>query len=510
MRSTFHSLETAKRSIFTQQASINTVGHNIANANTLGYSRQRVSSVASRPIEAFGMSRSTAPGQLGTGVEFTAINRIRTGFLDDQFRNQSKYVGNWSVQADTLNKLEGVVNEPSDTGIRTVLDKFYQAWSDLSKDPENVTGRKIVRETAMALTDAFNQASKRLSDLTADLTTNIEVKATEANTMLRTIASLNLEIRKIEALGDHANDLRDQRDLLADQLSQIVNVQVTEQADGYSISMGGVLLVEGDTYGELSAASLQGAFQSGDLNNGEIYGMFVSRDVHVANYVRQLDTFANTLANGEIQITLPAGTVKPGTTVPITAPETITVKGLNGLHKLGYTLEQPAANGLDFFTFKPGADGITAASIQVNPLIAADTNKIATSMRTITENGVTTVVKGNNTLALLMSEIKEVEFKFDQSATGNGVTEATLNNFYNAMVGALGVNAQEASRQYYNSVAQMDQVDSNRQSVSGVSLDEEMSDLIKFQHAYGAAARFMTTFDQMIDKLINGTGVVGR
>ncbi|UVI29897.1 flagellar hook-associated protein FlgK [Paenibacillus spongiae] len=510
MRSTFHTLETTKRSLFTQQAAINTVGHNIANANTEGYSRQRVTMVASRPIEAFGMNRSTAPGQLGTGVEFTAISRIRTAFLDDQFRNQAKYVGNWSVQTDTLSKLEAIVNEPSDSGIRTVMDKFYQAWSDLSKDPENVTGRKIVRETAVALTDSFNQISKQLTDLNADLTTNIEVKATQANTMLNTIASLNAEIRKIEALGDHANDLRDQRDLLTDQLSQIVNVQVVEQADGYSISMGGTNLVEGDVVTELSSASLTAAFQSGDLNNGEVYGMFVARDVYVADYRRQLDTMANTLANGDIQITLPAGSVKPGTTTPITAPETITVKGINGLHKLGYTLEEPATTGLDFFTFKAGENGITAASIQLNPIISADTNKIASSMRTTTANGVTSVVKGNNTLALIMSELKDTPFKFDQTATGNGITEATIGNFYNSMVGSLGVQSQEAYRQYQNSVAQTELVDSNRQSVSGVSLDEEMSDLIKYQHAYSAAARVMTTFDQMLEKLINGTGVVGR
>ncbi|PZD97834.1 flagellar hook-associated protein FlgK [Paenibacillus sambharensis] len=506
MRSTFHTLETAKRSLFTQQAAINTVGHNIANANTEGYSRQIVKMAAARPIEAYGMSRSVAAGQLGTGVEFTSIERVRISFLDDQFRNQSKYLGSWSVQSDTLEKLEAVVNEPSDTGIRSVLDKFWNSWSDLSKDPENITGRKIVRENALALTDSFNQVSKQLQDLNADLTSNIEVKATQINTMLSTISSLNNEINRIEGLGDHANDLRDQRDLLTDQLSQIVNIQAAEGAQGYTITMGGQVLVQGVNVAPVTAASLEAAYTSGALNNGEVFGMIVSRDIYVKEYQQQLDTLANTLANGEFEITMPAGSTIPGEAAPLTAPRVITVNGINGLHKLGYTLESPAKAGLDFFTFKNGAAGITASSIQVNPEIVSDSNKIATSARV--ENGET--VKGNNTLALLMAELRDVKFKFDETAIGGSISSATISDNYNAMVGSLGVQAQEAKRQATNSKAQVDLVNSNRESVSGVSLDEEMSELIRFQHAYSAAARIMTTFDQMLEKLINGTGVVGR
>lgn len=509
MTSTFHSIETAKRTLFTQQTAINTVGHNISNANTEGYSRQRVTMVTTKPMEAFGMNRSTNAGQIGTGVEASSINRIRTAFLDDQYRNQSKYTGSTSVQSDTLNKLESIVNEPSDSGIRTVMDKFYKAWSDLSKDPENVTGRKIVRESAMALTDSFNQTSKQLSDLSADLTSSIDVKATQANTYINTIASLNAEIKRIKSLGDSPNDLEDQRDLMTDKLSQIVNVQVTDTPDGYTVAMGSINLVNGSQAAPLSAATLNSAYQSGDLNNGEVFGMITSRDVSVADYQRQLDTLANTLANGEIQVTVPAGSVLPGTTTPLATDTTMTVQGINGLHKLGYSMGTPATGGLEFFTAKAGT-AITASSIQLNTAIANDTNKIATSMRTVNENGTPTVVNGNNSLALLMSELSEVKFKFDQSATGNGISEATISNFYSSMVGALGVQSEEAARQYQNSVAQQDQVDSSRQSVSGVSLDEEMSDLIKYQHAYGAAARFMTTFDQLLEKLINGTGVVGR
>jgi len=506
MRSTFHTLETAKRSLFTQQAAINTVGHNIANANTKGYSRQIVNMAAARPIEAYGLNRSVAPGQLGTGVEFTSINRIRTSFLDDQFRNQNKYLGSYEVQADTLDKLEAIVNEPGDSGIRTVLENFWNSWSDLSKDPENVTGRKIVRENALALVDAFNQTSRQLTDLGEDLTNNIEVKATEVNTILNTIASLNTEIRRIEGLGDHANDLRDQRDLLADNLSKIVNVTVQDTETGYTVSMGATVLVAGAVAAPVTADSLETAYAGGDLNSGEVYGMIVSRDRYVADYRRQLDTLANTLANGQIEVMVPAGSVLPGTTTPLAVDTPVTVNGINGLHRLGYTLEggTPPATGVDLFTFAAGASGITAASIRLNPVVAADTNKIATSLRLDTTGA---VVKGNNTLALIMSELKDVKFRFDETSSGGSVYDSTLGDYYNSTVGALGVQAQEANRQLINTKSQLDQVDSSRQSVSGVSLDEEMSDLIRYQHAYSAAARVMSTFDELLNKLINGTAV---
>lgn len=518
MRSTFHTLETSKRSLFTQQTAINTVGHNIANANTKGYSRQVVSMTAARPIEAYGMSRSVVPGQLGTGVEFTDIRRIRTAFLDDQYRNQNKLVGTYSVQADTLDKLEAIINEPSDFGLRSVLEQFWNAWSDLSKDPENVTGRKIVRESALALVDAFNSISRQLDDLSADLTTSIGVKATEINTIIETIASLNTEIRRIEGLGDKANDLRDQRDLLVDNLSRIANVSVVESGAGYTVSIGGIVVVDGSTFTPVTADALAAAVQSGDLNSGEIHGMIVSRDTYVAEYRRQLDSLANTLANGQIQVTIPKGSYIPPNAVtvpplppgqPLANDTVVTVNGINGLHRLGYTLEggTPPAAGLPFFTASDGSGTITAGNLRLNPVIEADVSKIATSMRLDTSGA---VVRGNNTLALLMSELKEVSFRFDETASGNGVTNAKLGDYYNALVGEMGVASNRAQRNMLNAQMQLDQVEANRQSVSGVSLDEEMSDLIRFQHAYNAAARLMTSFDEMLNKLINGTGVVGR
>ncbi|MDR6883482.1 flagellar hook-associated protein FlgK [Bacillus sp. 3255] len=518
MRSSFMGLETAKRSLFTQQAALQTTGHNIANANTEGYSRQVVNMTASQSLEPLSLYRSTIPGQMGTGVEFSSITRIREKFLDEQFRNENKSLGNATIQADTLDKLEAIVTEPSDTGLQAVLSKFWSSWSDFSKDPNNVTGRKIVKENAMALGDALNYTSTKLSELSSDLSKNISVKAEEMNSMTSNIAKLNAEIQRVEGLGDDANDLRDQRDLLTDKLSKIVNISVQDTPEGYTINMGATNLVTGATSATLTADILNSSVP-GSLTDGEVYGMIISRDQYVKDYQNQLDVLANTIANGDVTVTIPSGSVLPDGTVlngvsysdangnrTLTSDLTVTVKGLNGLQKLGYNLNTPAGTGVEFFTAKDGSGTITAANFQVNPIIQNDPTRIASSMAV--SGTPPKAIQGNNALALLTSQLKDSAFTFvDANGTS---TKATVNDYFSAVVGQLGIESSDAQRQLTNQQALVDQVDSRKLSVSGVSLDEEMSNMIKFQHAYSAAARVMTTFDEMLDKLINGMGTVGR
>jgi flagellar hook-associated protein 1 FlgK len=524
MRSTFSGIELSKRSLFAELTALQTTGHNIANANTRGYSRQVVNFVATRPLEYPGLMRSNTPGQIGQGVEFDRIYRIREKFLDDQYRNENKNLGDWSVRKDTLQKLEAIINEPTDTGIRQVIQNFWNAWQELSKAPDNLTARAVVKESALALVDAFNHTAKQLQDLSNDITDNINVKVSQINTILDQIARLNQEIYRIEGLGNDANDLRDQRDVLVDDLSRIVNISVTETEQGYTIRMGNVELVSGNTATQVSAASLATAYQTGDLNSGEVYGMILSRDVFVASYREQLDTMVRTLVEGDVQVTLPAGTVVPNGTVingvtysgtiaqrTLASDTTVTVKGINGLHQLGYTLTDPPAKGEPFFVMKPGASSFSAESITVNPLIANNVENIAASMRTYMDGATEKVVAGNNSLALLMAGLKNAKFDFDPANTGQTVLNGgTMDEFFRAIVGEIGVQTQEAERQTDNQQLLVDQVEARRQSISGVSLDEEMANMIKFQHAYNAAARALTTFDELLDKLINGTGVVGR
>jgi len=531
MRSTFTGLEISKRSLFTHQAALQTTSHNISNSNVRGFTRQVVNMVATKPLEAIGMQRSTVPGQMGQGVEFDHINRIRNGFLDHQYYNENKSLGMWETKKLTLEKLENIINEPSDTGIRQVIQNFWNSWQELSKAPDNLTARAVVKESALALTDAFNHTAKQLKDFSGDLTDNINVKVSQINSMLTEVASLNRQITRIEGLGDHANDLRDQRDVILDDLSKIINISVSEDENGYNISMGGAPLLASDSATletPVTADFLVASAGSGDLNNGEVYGLIYSRDTLVQTYREQLDNMVKSFVTGDLKITIPAGSVIPEGTVLNGTPFngrvdqrtlsddlTVTIPGFNALHKLGYTGGKTLSAGGDFFTFKPGATDFTAESITVNKDIVDDVGKIAASMRTYMDNSTVPptekVVSGNNTLALLLAGVKDAKLDYDPSNSGRSVLNTgTLDEYLRAVVGSIGVLSQEAKRQASNQEMLVLQIDAQRQSISGVSLDEEMSNMIKFQHAYNAAARAMTTFDQVLDKVINSMGIVGR
>ncbi|AOZ93235.1 flagellar hook-associated protein FlgK [Paenibacillus crassostreae] len=519
MTSTFHSIETSKRSLFTQTAALSTTGHNIANANTAGYSRQVVKMTESIPMAPFAFLRSTAPGQLGTGSEFVSIERVRVSFLDDQFRNESSSQGAWDVKFSTLEKLEATLNEPSDSGLAKVINNFWDAWSDFSQDPQDITNRKIVKETTLALTDALNQMSTQMSELTTDLTSNLALQTSSINSLLSQVGGLNANIAKIEGLGDNANDLRDQRDYAIDQLSKLANVQVTPLENGYQVTLAGQVVVTGDTVTEITPETLQAGYAGGTLTSGETYGTIYSRDVYVADYQNQLNQLVNSLANGDVEITIPAGSIVPEGTIlngitysnannnrKVASDLTVTVQGINGLHKLGYTLagDSPVAGG-DFFVSKDGS-ALTAGNVTLSQLIQDDPNNIASSIRTDGTGTDEKVVAGNNSLALLMSGLKNGKFDFGTAFS----KPATIDDYFTSIVGQIGVESKEVGRQVQNAQLLTDQVDASRQSISGVSLDEEMSNMIKFQHAYSAASRFMTTMDELLNKLINSTGVVGR
>lgn len=511
MRSTFGGLEIAKRSLFTHQAALTTTGHNISNTNTAGYTRQTVKFVAARPMEAVGMQRSNLPGQSGQGVEFSGIERIREQFLDDQFINEQKSLGEWTIRSDTLEKLEKVINEPSDTGIRQTIEGFWNAWQELTKNPDSMTNRVLVKERTIAMTDALNDTATKLNDLSKDLTENVGVKAQQIDTILGQVARLNNEIFRVEGLGNDANDLRDQRDLLVDDLSKMINISVTEQTSGYNITMGNASLVEGNTKQvEVTSAYLEAAF-NGNMQTGEVYGMILSRDTIVRSYMDELNTMVKSMVNGQVEITLPANTMLPtgvtltatdGNTVTgtLTAEKTVLVNGLNGLHQLGYDMN--GNRGAPFFQMTTGSE---AATLKLNQSILDDVFTIAAANRTyVDEEGNTKVVQGSNELALLVAGLRNKKLEYTSGQTG------TVDDFFRSIITKLGIEGQEAHRQMANQQVLVEHVQSRRQSVSGVSLDEEMANMIKYQHAYNAAARAMTTYDEMLDKVINGMGVVGR
>lgn len=492
--STFHGLEMAKRALAAQQSALYTTGHNISNANTEGYTRQRVNFETLPAFPNGSRNRPQIPGQLGQGVQPGSVERIRDSFLDLQFRAENSKSGYWETMSSSLYRMESLLNEPSESGLANTMDKFWQSLQDLSVNPENTGARSVVVQRGLAVADTFNYLQKNLQKMQDDTSNQISVTIKDANSLLSQINSINNQIKEIEPHGYLANDLYDKRDVLIDQLSSIVNIKVhrVETSESALDIAGGLTRIElindnGTSY--TPAITL--------LNPGE-----------EPNYL-EIDSATNSITIGNnTNVILPSGSLKALIDVHGGTPnedivsyglmlqelnkmaETFTAK-FNEIHSGGFDLnKQPGAD--DFFEY---ANGV----MTINETIVEDPNLFAASADETAGNG-------DNALALA----KMFETVFNDAtppSIGNGTS---IKGFYEGLIGSLGVSAQEANRMADNTAVLRSQVEEQRMSVSSVSLDEEMTNMIKFQHAYNAAARSMTAMDEILDRIINNMGLVGR
>lgn len=315
MSSTFAGLNTMVRGLYAQQTSLDTVGHNVSNASTAGYSRQSVELATTSPETIYTGNGSV---QKGTGVSVVSITRARDALVDKQMWKETSTLNYGQATQSSLSKIEGAFGEPSATGIQTVLNNFWDSLQTLATNATDVGIRTAVRERGVALVNTITHSAQQLKDMVADINSVIDVKVSSINQSTSEIASLNKQIRNIELGGlDHANDLRDKRDLLVDQLSALVDVRVTEVADGtYTIQSGNAILVNGDDCRKLTTnapagtatvdsdynyeiknISLAGSFQPVTFSNGQIQGLINMRDVTVKSYLNNLSTISQFLQN---------------------------------------------------------------------------------------------------------------------------------------------------------------------------------------------------------------------
>lgn len=531
MRSTWHGLETAKRALFANQAALNTTGHNIANASTPGYSRQRANFETTASLEYPGLTRSVEAGQLGTGVVVESIERIREGFLDLQYRNENRTSGEWEIRQDSLDKLQAIMNEPSDTGLSKVLNNFFLSWQTLGRN-KDMPARNTVKQATLDLVESFQRMDAKLVELDKDIGESVGDKVTEFNSLTGQIVDLNKQINQLEVLGDNANDLRDRRDYLTDQLSKIGGISARELPNGtYTISLGTTVIVNG------TAPAVQLSYDAATnatnlpVASGEIGGLIASRTEYVNVYRDQLDSLVNGLVNGKIQSTLPNdytldssvtalpydvrlpnGTVlNAGDAVPaggvLPKGSQITFNGLNELHSFGFTAKKPTDQAGPLFETSDGSTVFNARNIRLAKAIIDDVQNIASSNATYIDPGTgdTYVKEGNGDAAFMIGEAVTAVIDFKDGLPPNGaiLARGTVADYLRASVGQLGLQAQTAERQVENQDALLRQIDNRRMSVSGVSLDEEMSNMIKFQQSYAAAARVVSTLDTLLDTIIN-------
>lgn len=642
MYSTFHGLETARRGMVTHQASLYTTGHNIANANTPGYSRQRVNLAQAEPFPKPSLNRPDIPGQLGTGVHAESITRVRDQFLDLQYRNENSKYGYWAARFSALEKMEDIMNEPSTTGLANSMDKFWNALQDLSVHPEDSGARAVVRDRGKSLAETFNYVSDSLKTVQRGISEEIGGTIHNVNTILRQINNLNEQISKVEPHGYIPNDLYDRRDVLVDQLSQIVNIQVervpsggnaSAEAEGlFTIKLAdehgrgmGITLVDGkmqshnefkvtydedtglvdkvyigsakalesgqnlDTVGGVSSFTVDRFRSQGTLSaQMEAYGyldkdgneagtyptMLHDLDMMVYTFVQEFNAVHRAgwtltdVQNGEKESEIDFFSFINFETEPISPPDykgaasrlqvsqeirealdniaasksaesygemepdvgnvdelgSVTVRGTytgatTGTFTLQIRYEESSGawsygiddgTGLSWTSFpnQDDAPNFTLDGLQINVSLV-DTNKLDTgetgtwSLSNLEAGEPVTGYSGDGSNALALANVKDARLNYGGSTT-------SVHSFYQALIGDMAVHTNEANRMMENTDILRDSVDTKRMSTSNVSLDEEFTDMVRFQHGYNAAARMITTIDQLLDRIINQMGVVGR
>jgi len=449
----------AGQALMTQQQAISVTSHNIANVNTPGYSRQRLIMTTNTPLD-------SSIGPMGNGVGGEAIERIYDRFLNAQISNESQGLGRWDAQKDAVELVEMIFNEAGGSGLSQAMSKFWDAWQSLTIDPDGTDERQVLLTTSQVLAATFNQLDSDLSQSQQDLDLAIQGTVADINRLSEQLSDLNAKIISSEVGSLSANDYRDQRDLVLKELSELIDVNAFEDSNGalsVLVANGRPLVTAGEFWQlstETNAAGLQDvvwvddagntANITPDISGGKLKGSIEVRDVIIPDYMTRLDTLAGTLRTD-----------------------------VNLLHQGGFDL-----NGIGGEEFFIGTG--TAADLEVNPNIVGDLDFIAAASDATTVPG-----DGSNAI-----EIAKLQYQLSMGGT------QSYNDYYSSIVRDVGSEVLKSDAYYHHQSDMISQLENQRESVSGVSLDEEMINLIKFQNAYSAAAKLITTADEMMQTVL--------
>ncbi|MEY8414971.1 flagellar hook-associated protein FlgK [Tissierella praeacuta] len=451
--------------------SLDTVSHNISNANNPNYVRQSA-------IHANNPYTTDGRFQKGTGVNVIEVRQIRDEFLDIKVRREITTFGYHYAKSQILEDLEGVFNEISNSSLQKVMHEFWKNWNELSKEPDSLTIRGLVHESSVAFTDTANHISRQLNDIRQNLNKEILVKVDEVNNILNEIGQLNNNIKLVEGEGSRikANDFRDERNALLDRLSELIPVTSYENAYGETVvSLQGRDLINGNYISTIDIKNDENGLghiywknsnEKIELNGqGELAGFIDVRDSSMVTYMNKLDELVGEFANE-----------------------------VNKLHERGFDLERNN-NKIPFFIGSGGK--ITAANIKVNPELS-NYNKIAIS----STNG----AKGDGEIAKEICKLRDKKLYGDR----NGEKDMDIEGYYRNIILTLGIEREASQSIAKNQGFLIKAIDDKRKSISNVSLDEEMADMIRFQHSYSANSRVINAIDEMIETVVTRVGLVGR
>ena len=623
MANSFAGIEIGKRSLMAHASQIQTAGHNIANADTEGYSRQRVIVKAFEPIYRPDLSREQVPGQIGQGSVAESVERIRDELLEARIVEQGNLESFWETRDKYCSMLESVYNEPGGVSVRTNMDKFWDAWQELSMYPESDASRQAVVVRGETLADSVRQQYRSLRSIADQIDGDIRAVVRQANELARQISDLNDQIVRSQAMGDNPNDLMDRRDLLVAKLSSLVNVTVSQNdEDEFMVHTDGQIFVQGSLarqidiegdasnngYARLSWADtkIEAHFEGGTLGalvalrdkdvRGEIQSLNsmalsfadLVNDVHRAasgksgstgldffvrhdfienatgSYDRDGDgaedstyvfriTGSNALsAQAQIGLegTLRLSSAEGTTDVRYFATDTVEdlIARINDspsevkayLDREGHLALKgaPASDtqNPDFVIrhvedsgrFLTGYAGLLAASGEDG---AFDFNR-ADAVATLTTERFSVAPVANPAAYIavekaITGDVSNVAAGFagmkGYAEAGDGTAasqiaairntavmigkQKTFDDYFADAVTNIALKGEQAQNQLESQSRIMGDLRALRDSISGVNIDEELADIIKFQHGYNVAAKFISVQDELLDVLMNRLGV---
>lgn len=600
MSGLFATFNIVKRGMMAQQTALHVVSHNVANANTEGYSVQRADLKTSEPFGMPSLSSAGSVGQLGTGVLVSSITRSRDIFLDGQIRKEQSTVSNYEGREEFLSEIETIFMEPSDTGLSTNLSKFWDAWNQVAMNPESSTARTLVVENADDLATSIRHNYEQLSNLEVNAGDIIKNQVFETNSILQQIKDVNEQIKAVVVSGMQPNDLLDKRDELLNKLSERFSYDIT-QTDFQGIDI--TPKVEGSTLGSIvkdgsvnynldyiagcnissdnSKLELQ-LYLQGDSDNPKTVSLDLTTDKALIDKIAnvQKDAGGNwsvTGLNVHAVFSTYDNTTNPPTWTNLNGPAQFKDGSLKGYESIKTDIEDyksrlnklaraltvavntihsntsggttTAKDNMNFFVTDAenndykndptksisvisALEGIDepAKNIQVNKRFVDDVSAIDTGKdESANGNGErATLIGGLRNLRVDIQSITRDSFLKDNfgftnltlplssdpsSPTYKDLTEITpktkdsgftIDSYFKDAISKLGVDSEQAQRMVKNQGALLAQLETRRESISGVSLDEEMTNMIQFQRSYEANAKMISVIDQLLDVVVNG------
>lgn len=623
MASSFAGIEIGKRSLMAHSTQISTAGHNISNADTEGYSRQRVNVRAFDPLYRPDLERAQVAGQIGQGTDVESITRVRDELLDSRIVGQTNVESYWTTREKYYAMIESVYNEPEEISVRGNMDKFWQGWQELSVYPDSDAARQAVVTRGQTLTDSIRQQFRGLSEIGKQIDGDIEATVRQVNDISSQIAAVNAEIVRSRAMGDNPNDLMDRRDLLVEKLANLINVTVDRKdPDEFMVHTDGQVIVQGSLarqiksvpqidnngYGKLvwTDTGIDAQFHGGTLG-----ALIELRDKDIRSEVQSLNTMALNFADlvndvhrnavGKNNVTgldffvqhdfventngnydrngdgvedssyvfrmTGKNVLRPQEQIGLEG--TMTFNGASGNVNVSYYASDTVADVVnrindsnaevkayldrnsnlvlkatssasmenpdfvirhveDSGMFLTGYSGILAQSgeggaydfnradavtsldgaqfavspvmspadyMEVNPAVTGDVRSVAAAFA----NTIGDADPGDARAAVEIAAMRNTKVMIG--------TGRTFDDYFAESVTNVGLKGEQAQNQLASQNKIMDDLRSLRDSISGVNIDEELADIIKFQHGYNAAAKFVTVQDELLDTLINRLGV---